>query len=71
MSIADNWEDGELFKELAELKVENAELKIENAALRKDKERLEYLLREYNIYRFGYERLTYDDIDEAMEVNND
>jgi predicted nuclease with TOPRIM domain len=39
MSIADNWENGELYKELAELKVENA-------ALRKDKERLERELNE-------------------------
>ena len=42
------------------------ELERENAELHQDKQRLEYLLREYNIYRFGYERLTYDDIDEAM-----
>jgi hypothetical protein len=34
----------------------------------KEKARLEYLLREYNIYRFGHEeRLDRDDIDEAMK----
>jgi hypothetical protein len=37
MSIADNWEYGELYKELAELKVENA-------LLRQDKKRLDWLL---------------------------
>ena len=43
MSIADNWEDGEIFKELAELKVENALLRQDKEQLLKDKERLDWL----------------------------
>ena len=44
------------------------ELERELTELQKDKDRLDYLLREYNIYRFGLEdRLNLTDIDEAMK----
>jgi hypothetical protein len=66
MSISDRWDDGELYKELAELKIENAEL-------RKDKERLDWLLENVicTYQRSWHPRdaeylATREDIDEAM-----
>ena len=74
MSISDRWDDGAIFKELAELQVENA-------LLRQDKERLDWLLSEdsntnIEVGRYGrgdeYKPWVVDalhnraDIDEAM-----
>jgi hypothetical protein len=72
MSIADDWENGELHKELAELKVMVAEL-------RKDKDRLDWLVDNASISMLRKDEdgeewwveLDYsearDDIDKAME----
>jgi hypothetical protein len=57
----------ELLSFTRQLDRNRAELTREFDELRKDKERLDWMLREYNICRFGYQRLTRDDIDEAMK----